>query len=434
MTPPRVHLRALGCRLNEAELECWARDFSARGYVISTRPEAADLIVVNTCAVTAEAVRKSRQLLRRSQRDNPHARLVVSGCDATLAPAQLTAAGGIDLLVGNTDKDRLPELVTRALMPGVMPGAVHAPAAAPLYARGRSRAFVKVQDGCRHRCTFCIVTIARGTERSRAIAGIVAEVNRLVASGVREVVLTGVHVGGYGADLGTSLAALLGAILTGTDVDRLRLASVEPWDLPARFFELFADPRLMPHLHLPLQSGCDATLRRMGRRCRRQDYARLVDAARAVVAGFNVTTDVIVGFPGETDCEWRQSLEFIERIGFGRVHIFPYSARAGTAAATFPDPVGAASRRDRVRALHELAARMQREYLRACVGCELAVLWERGAAGSADGLVRYHGYTPAYLRCVVDAPADLALRNTIRRAHARAVTPDGTALRVELTC
>ena len=222
-----------------------------------------------------------------------------------------------------------------------MPELAASGAAAPLFARGRQRAFVKVQDGCRYACTFCVTTLARGEERSRPIEEVVELVDRLAESGVREVLLTGVHLGGYGSDQSTDLAALLRALLAYTRMPRIRLGSLEPWDLPPDLWELFADPRLMPHLHLPMQSGSDAVLRRMARRCKTAEFARLAELGRAAVPGLNLTTDIIVGFPGETDEDWQRTLAFVESIGFGDVHAFAYSPRAGTRAATLPDQVDA---------------------------------------------------------------------------------------------
>ncbi len=241
----RVTLQALGCRLNEAELETWARQFRQRGYQIATAPESADLVVVNTCAVTAEAVRKSRKLLRRTQRENPRAKLVVSGCFASLESESLAREQGVDLVIPNQDKDRLVEITARELALPSMPRTAMDEDANPLFARGRQRAFIKVQDGCRYRCAFCIVTLARGEERSRPLADVVDEVNRLVSEGVKEIVLTGVHLGGYGSDGDSGLAELVRAVLADTEVPRLRLGSLEPWDLPPGLWELFDDPT--PH-------------------------------------------------------------------------------------------------------------------------------------------------------------------------------------------
>jgi threonylcarbamoyladenosine tRNA methylthiotransferase MtaB len=409
----RVHLTTLGCRLNEAELERWSRDFRARGLELARAAADADLVVVNTCAVTDEAVRKSRKLVRRAQRANPAARLVVSGCYSALDPRGAATELGVDLLVPNPDKDRLVEIVSQAF---ALPG----PAVAPpdpgeptLFARGRQRAFVKVQDGCRYRCTFCVVTLARGQERSRPVGEIVAEVNALHASGIHEAVLTGVHLGGYGSDLGTDLRPLINAVLEETTIPRLRLGSLEPWDLPEGFWDLFANPRLMPHLHLPLQSGADTVLRRMARRCRTADFRAIARDARAAVPDINLTTDVIVGFPGETDAEWHATLGFVAEIGFGHVHVFPFSPRPGTKAATLPDPVDEPVRRRRSRELHALAERLRRDALARLVGRQLPVLVE-GDTGTpaADGRI-WEGYTPNFLRVAIRAPASVDLANRI---------------------
>jgi threonylcarbamoyladenosine tRNA methylthiotransferase MtaB len=396
--------------LNEAELAGWSRELEARGCRISAEGEAADLIVVNTCAVTAEAVRKSRKLLRRLQRQHPRARTVVSGCAVSLEQEPLAQLGemGVDLVVHNRDKDRLVAIAREALALPLMPEAATEPGAAALFARGRQRAFVKIQDGCRYQCSFCITTRARGAERSRPIAEVCDEINRLSADGIQEVVLTGVHAAGYGSDLGSSLAELLAAVLAETDVARIRLGSVEPWDLSERFWPLFEDPRLMPHLHLPLQSGADSVLKRMARRCKSAEFARLVETARATRPDFNITTDVIVGFPGETDAEWAETLAFVERIGFGGLHIFGYSPRAGTRAAEMADQVPGAVKRRRGAELHALAQRLKRASLMQQLGSVQAVLIEgqESREPATDriqlpirGLIQVPfqvGYTPGY--------------------------------------
>ncbi|HEB95947.1 MAG TPA: tRNA (N(6)-L-threonylcarbamoyladenosine(37)-C(2))-methylthiotransferase MtaB, partial [Sedimenticola thiotaurini] len=372
----KVYLSTLGCRLNEAELESWSRDFRALGYDIAGRVEEAGLVVVNSCAVTAEAVRKSRKLMGRARRHNPGARLVVTGCYASLDPAASAAVEGVDLVVENRDKERLVEIVRERLALPVMPPAATPPESHIIPTGGRQRAFIKVQDGCRYQCTFCVVTLARGEERSRPPAEVVAEIDRLHAAGVQEAVLTGVHLGGYGSDIGSDLGELVRQVLERTGIPRLRLGAVEPWDLPAGFWELFRDPRLMPHLHLPLQSGADSVLRRMARRCKAAEFERLVERARRAVPDFNLTTDIIVGFPGETPEEWRQTLELVGRIGFGHLHIFAYSPRPGTRAATMPDPVPRQVIRERSEQLHALGRRLKRETLSRYPGRRFPVLIE----------------------------------------------------------
>ena len=420
----RVKLQTLGCRLNEAELETWARQFRQRGCVIAHDTEPADLVVINTCAVTSEAVRKSRKLLRRAQRDNPRARLVVSGCAASLDGEDLGDAG-IDLLVNNADKDRLVEIASAELALPLMPATATEPAADALFARGRQRAFVKIQDGCRYQCTFCITTRARGEERSRPATEICDEINQLTESGIQEVVLAGVHAGGYGGDIGDSLSGLLARVLTDTDVPRIRLGSVEPWDLPDGFWQLFDDPRLMPHVHLPLQSGADSVLRRMARRCKSGEFARLVETARIAVPDLNVTTDIIVGFPGESDDEWRQTMHFVERIGFGHLHIFAYSPRRGTRAATMPDQVPDAVKRARSRGLHALGMLLKPVLLKRQLGRREPLLME-GISSDEAGPYRAC-YTPNYLPVRLRHP-DATSVDRIVTARLLAVSTDGEAI------
>ncbi len=418
----RIHLSALGCRLNEAELEQWATAFKGAGDQITTTPDDADVMVMNTCAVTREAVRKSRQKLQRLQRDNPAAKLVVSGCYSELAPASDMAELGVDLVVPNTKKDNLVALTREAFVQPDMPQAATIPATTALFNRNRHRAFIKIQDGCRYRCTFCIVTVARGAERSRTISEIVEEVRALQSEDVKEVVLTGVHVGGYGSDLDTDLASLVKALIEDTDIPRIRFASVEPWDLSESFLDLFENPRVQPHMHLPLQSGSDTVLRRMARRCKTQAFDELTTALVRAVPNFNITTDIIAGFPGETDEEWRESLAFIETQRFGHIHAFTYSEREGTKAASLPDSVPMAVRQERSRELHQLAERLKQAQLERSVGETADVLWERGREMTEeDGSTvwRHQGYTPNYQRVMTVSKRNLA--NQILPVKMRAV-------------
>ena len=330
----RIYLESLGCRLNYAEMSALGRQLAGAGHEIAASPEEAELCVVNSCAVTGEAARQSRQLARRLARANPAARLVVTGCYATLEGETAAQLPNVELVVGNAGKDELLQLIGESAKSANQRISA---ARSTQYAirTTRTRAFIKVQDGCRNRCTFCIVTVARGDERSRPIAEVVTEVNALHAEGYQEAVLTGVHLGGYGSDLGAGLRELVAALLADTTIPRLRLSSLEPFDLAPDFFDLWTRPgghRLMPHLHLPAQSGSDAVLRRMARRNRAADFEALVDAARARIPGLTITTDLIAGFPGESVADFEQTLAFARRVGFAHTHIFPYSAREGTAA------------------------------------------------------------------------------------------------------
>jgi threonylcarbamoyladenosine tRNA methylthiotransferase MtaB len=421
----RVHLKTLGCRLNEAELERWSGDFQDRGHRLSLDGDSADLVVVNTCAVTGEAAHKSRKLIRRVRRDHPRAKLVVSGCYASLDPAEMARTLGVDLVVSNQDKDHLVEIAHKELDLNTMSEGATQPSECALFARDRQRAFVKIQDGCRYRCSFCIVTIARGEERSRPPGEIVAEVNGLVRRGIREVVLTGVHIGGYGRERDTDLYQLVRRLLDNTDIPRLRLGSVEPWDLPKHFWSLFENPRCMPHLHLPLQSGADSVLRRMARRCKTSDFTRLIHQARNQVPDFNVTTDVMVGFPGETEDEWRQTVNYIQATGFGHLHIFSYSPRTGTKAADMPNQIPPGVKRHRSREMQALGQRMKKSTLRSYLGREFSVLIEGKGKAVASGAKLWTGYTPNFLRVVLRSSSDHDLRNSIRRVKLERLDDSG---------
>ncbi|OOZ17367.1 tRNA (N(6)-L-threonylcarbamoyladenosine(37)-C(2))-methylthiotransferase MtaB [Solemya velum gill symbiont] len=406
----QVHLKTLGCRLNEAELETWARKFRHQGHAVTAQPDEADLVVVNSCAVTEEAVRKSRKLIRRVQRSNPQAKLVVSGCYASLNPAEIKSIPGVDLLIENRDKDRLPEIVAEKLDTLSMPDTATEPGENLLFARGRQRAFIKVQDGCRYKCTFCIVTEARGEERSRPPQEIIDEINALHQQGVQEAVITGVHLGGYGSDCDSNLGQLVERLLKETSIPRLRLGSLEPWDIPDNFWSLFDNPRLMPHLHLPLQSGCDTVLRRMARRCKTAEFSSLLSEARKMIPGLNITTDIIVGFPGETDSEWQEGMDYLERLDFGHIHIFSYSPRPGTKAARLPNAVNDETRRSRSQQLHALADEMKQRCLDTMIGTQQEVLIEtRSQDENGDW---YWGYMPNYHRVRITASRD-SLETTV---------------------
>lgn len=394
----KVHLSALGCRLNEAELQTWGQQFQARGIALTKQPEAAGAIVLNSCAVTKEAARKSRQSIRRLHRQNPQAKLFVTGCYASLESAEVRDILGVDDVIGNHEKDDLVARVASALTWPTMPAIAIEPEETALFQRHRDRAFVKVQDGCRYRCTYCIVTVARGEEKSRSIAELIAEINRHHEAGIQEIVLTGVHVGGYGSDIEKSLYDLVKAILAETDVPRIRFASVEPWDLEDDFFQLFENKRLMPHMHLPLQSGVNSVLRRMSRRCKTEDFAKLIADAKKSAPDFNVTTDIIVGFPGETEEEWAVTKAFVESMDFGHIHIFSYSRREGTKAARLPDQVNNEIKKLRSRELHEIAQASKLKVLREQLGKQVEVLWESDFDTLEDGQRQYWGHTPNFHR------------------------------------
>ncbi|MHB1480930.1 MAG: MiaB/RimO family radical SAM methylthiotransferase, partial [Bellilinea sp.] len=325
----KIFLDTIGCRLNQSEIERFASQFRAAGHAIVESAGEADLVVVNTCAVTSAAASDSRQKIRQAARQGAED-IVVTGCWSTLDSQSAAGLPNVRRVVPNLEKDRLVadtlglqlmdfdlEPVAREPLPGV---------------HLRTRAFIKTQDGCDNHCTFCITRIARGPGRSESVRSVVEDIRLAVAGGTREVVLSGVHLGSWGQDFSPQyhLADLIRAILTDTDVERLRLSSLEPWDLDEEFFRLWENPRLCRHLHLPLQSGSDRTLRRMARNTSPAAFRRLVTVARHAAPGMAVTTDIIVGFPGEDEGEFSESLAFVQEMNFAGGHVFTYSTRPGT--------------------------------------------------------------------------------------------------------
>ncbi|MGI9860786.1 tRNA (N(6)-L-threonylcarbamoyladenosine(37)-C(2))-methylthiotransferase MtaB [Moorella naiadis] len=416
MPAPRVALASLGCKVNQNELEAIKHLFLEAGYQVVPFPEAADVYVVHTCTVTHISDRKSRQLIRRAIRANPGAVVAVTGCYAQVAPGEVLSIPGVDLVVGTRDRHRLVELVAKAREAAAPLNYVkpHAKGEAfeelPLVEVSRARAFLKIQEGCQEFCTYCIVPYARGPLRSREPEAILAEVQRLVAAGYLEIVLTGVHTGAYGRDLDgdISLAALLQKLVQVPDLRRLRISSIDPLDFtPELRAVLIREEVICPHFHIPLQSGADTILDRMGRRYTGRDYLELIADLRAGRPGAAFTSDVMVGFPGETEAMFQQTIAVVKAAALAGIHVFPYSPRRGTPAATMPDQVPAEVKKERERRLLQIGRYLSRQYAREFLGQTLDVLMERplpGYPGYQEGL------TGNYLRVAFPAPADLTGR------------------------
>lgn len=413
----RVCLTNLGCKLNQAEIERLARDFVSAGHRVVASPEEADLHVVNTCTVTHVAARASRKAAGRGHRAG--VRTVLTGCYATDTPEEAARLAGVDLVVSNSEKDRLLDRVREAF-PDLVEPEIPVPYVDLPF--GHTRALVKVEDGCNMRCAFCIIPSTRGGQRSRPPAEVVEEVRSLVETGYQEVVVTGVQISAYRSG-GSRLYELVRAILDGTDVPRLRLTSIAPWDLDERLLELWSDRRLCRHLHLSLQSGATATLKRMRRPYTAESYLRLVEQVREAIPGVAITTDVIVGFPGETDEEMAESLATVEAARFARIHVFPFSPRPGTEAADLPGHVPAEERKLRMQRMLELADRAERGFRLAHLGTRATVLWER----PRDGV--HHGLTDNYLRVICAGDAG-GLWNRFSDVELTALAEDGVSGRV----
>jgi threonylcarbamoyladenosine tRNA methylthiotransferase MtaB len=392
----RVFLDSVGCRLNQSEIERLALQFRAAGHEIVNSAGEADLVIVNTCAVTHEAASDSRQKIRQVGRAGKAA-IAATGCWVTLEPQAAATLPGVKWVVANAEKEKLVAEVLRTpvesmdLEPMVrepLPG-VHL----------RTRAFIKVQDGCDNFCTFCVTRITRGKGRSILLDEILLDVQRALKGGAKEIVLSGVHLGSWGKDLASPmpLRYMITAILREKDLARLRLSSLEPWDLDDEFFELWQDRRMCRHLHLPLQSGCAATLKRMVRKVSPESYARLVSRARQAIEGLAITTDLIAGFPGEDEREFQETLEFVRTMQFAGGHVFSFSSRPGTAAARLPAQVPAQLRKQRGAVLRQELAESSIRFRQQFIGQTTKVLWEGGGGVDAHGWTMV-GLTDHYIR------------------------------------
>ncbi len=381
---PKVAFKTLGCRLNQAESEQALEALGARGFDLAHAGEQPDVVVINTCTVTAESTASSRRLIRKTAEAHPGATVVVTGCYAVAEPEEARAIPGVDLVVGNDHKDRLAALVTAVPAVRRLPLVMRP---APLE-RLRTRVAIKAQTGCDEWCTFCIIPRTRGPLRSYPEDQVVADVRRQVERGVREVVLTGVHLGKYGEDRGEreALARLVDRLTAIDGLLRLRLSSVLPVQVtPALVERVRDDPKVCRHLHVPLQAGDDEVLARMHRPYRIAEFLDRVEHAKAEVPGLGLSTDVIVGFPGETRAQFAATMAVVERVGFSKLHVFRYSQRPDTPAAVMPDQVPVAEKKTRARELIALGAELRRRFHEDHVGRPLQVLVEAAGEGLAEG-------------------------------------------------
>jgi threonylcarbamoyladenosine tRNA methylthiotransferase MtaB len=415
---PTVAIHTHGCKLNQADSQSLARQFRDAGYRLVEPSSSADIIVLNSCTVTATADAKARQFLRAAKRRNPKAVVVATGCYAQRAPGELEKLDAVSLVLGNTAKSELVEASHRALR-----GTAAAPVASTLVpavrATGlRTRAMVKIQEGCNQVCAYCIVPKVRGRERSIPSERIAAEINRHSAEGCREVALTGTQLGSYGFDIpGLDLAGLLERILSETTVERVRVSSLQAHEITEQLLSLWADTRLMRHFHIPLQSGNDRILRSMRRRYDTAQFCTAVDAVRERYPDAGITTDFIVGFPGETGDDFRHSREFAAAMHFSDIHVFPYSPRPGTSAFHFGDQVAELSKRERMGEMLALSAACRLQFRESQLGTVRPVLWEQSSKSQS-----WTGLTDNYVRVRTASESDLA--NRIVNAKLTAIDGD----------
>ena len=394
----------LGCKVNQYETEAMAEAFEKAGYTVVDFEEAADVYVINTCTVTGLSSRKSRQAIRRAKQRNGNAVVAAVGCYPQTAKEELESMPEVDIIVGTAERRRLPEYVEEFLKGNVRITAVGNIMKNRSFEdlriekyKGRTRAIMKVQEGCNQFCSYCIIPYARGPIRSRPAEEVISEVHKLVEAGFREVVLTGIHIASYGVDLGQiRLPDLIRMVHDVDGIERIRLGSLEPTMITEEFVaEAAGLEKLCPHYHISLQSGCDETLKRMNRKYTTAEYAKAVELLREEIPDVSVTTDVMVGFPGETDEEFETTYMFLEKIRFAKMHVFKYSPRKGTPAARHKDQVDGRVKEERSDRLIELSNRCQLEFNRNFLGRVMPVLYEQE---DNDMKGWYEGLTPNYIR------------------------------------
>ena len=415
-----VAFLTLGCKVNQIETQSMSELFRRAGYEIKEFGEDADIYVINTCSVTAVGEKKSRQQIRRAHRMNPEAVIAVTGCYAQLAPKDIAAIEGVGLVVGTKDRQNIVTMAEEAAASYARERKATSKVGnirethefeelivdddikGDIAPHQRTRAFIKIQEGCENFCTYCIIPYTRGPLRSRHLDSIRSEAKRLAEEGYREIVLTGIHLGAYGRDFkdGTTLADAVETILQEKSFARVRLSSLESVEVDERLLTMMKnEPRFAPHLHLPLQAGSDETLRRMNRHYNTAEFIDLTERLRKEVPSLALTTDIIVGFPGETEELFAETLKNAELIGFSKIHVFPYSVRPGTPAATMPNQVPEPVKKERVHRLEAVGERTAAKFRQSSVGCVKEVLIETIDAekNTADGL------TDTYIRVYCDA-------------------------------
>ena len=410
---------ALGCKVNQYESEAIAELFAEKGYEIVGIDEEADVYVINTCTVTNFGDKKSRQLIRKVKRQNENAIVSVVGCYAQTAPKELMEIAGVNLVIGTKDRAQIVEMVEQYdrangvenHVSDIMKERVFEPLSIQKLAN-RTRAYLKIQDGCSQYCSYCIIPYARGPIRSREPQEVVAEVKRLAENGFKEVVLTGIHVASYGKDRrDTSLLDILKQVHEVEGIERIRFSSIEPNVVTEEFAQTMAAlPKVCDHFHLSLQSGCDKTLKEMNRKYDTEKYRQAAATLRKYLPKVALTTDIIVGFPGETEEDFRESYAFAEEIGFAKIHVFPYSPKRGTPAAARKDQLLNAVKSERSHTLIQLSDRMAADFLADAVGTDAEVLYERAVG---EGI--YEGHTTNYMKVHGRSEADLT--NRIAKTH-----------------
>ncbi len=376
----KVGIYTLGCKVNAYESEYITSLLKEKGYEICPFTEICDVYVINTCSVTNTSDSKSRKMIHQAKRRNKNACIVAMGC--FIEANKQNEIEGVDILIGNKDKSKIVSLIetyfkTRKPIKNLYNDLGTEFENMEIHSFGeKTRAFVKIQDGCENFCTYCIIPFVRGKCRSKDRDLVIKEITSLVNYGYQEIVLTGIHTGNYGVDLGTDFASLLERILKIPNLYRLRISSIEQTELNERVLKLLKNPIIANHLHIPLQSGSENVLKRMNRKYTKEEYHKKIEEIRNIRPDISISTDVIVGFPGETEEMFQESYQFCEEIGFSKIHVFPYSKRNGTAASKFPNQVDEKIQKERVRKLTELSSTLEKSYMEKFLGKDVEVLIE----------------------------------------------------------
>ncbi|NLL89822.1 MAG: tRNA (N(6)-L-threonylcarbamoyladenosine(37)-C(2))-methylthiotransferase MtaB [Dehalococcoidales bacterium] len=409
----RAAFDTLGCKLNQAEAESLSEKFVQAGYQVVAPDDEFDVYILNTCTVTHIADRKARHLLRMAHRRNPGAVLVAAGCYAEHAASDLIKIDGVRLAVGNHEKMSLPQLLIES---GLVSSDGLVVTAGGVGANLRTRSFISIQDGCNNFCSYCIVPYVRGREKSVSPGMIIKEISEKVSCGYREVVLTGTEIGSYNYD-GLTLESLIDIILKETTVERLRLSSLQPQEITPGLIALWKNGRLCSHFHMSLQSGSDTVLKRMRRLYTTADYLGAVSLIRSVAGEAAITTDIIAGFPGESDQEFSEGHDFCKQIGFARIHVFSYSKRRGTAASIMPDQISPQVKKKRSDIMLKLAEDSAAAFHSNYIGKNLRVLWEQADNGI------WSGYSANYIKVYTESDSDLT--NVISNVSVERLYGDG---------
>lgn len=416
---PKVAFYTLGCKVNQYETDAMMGLFKSKGYEIVDFEDIADVYIINTCTVTGEGARKSRQIIRRAVKKNPEAVIAVVGCYAQISPEKVIDIPGVDVIVGTNNKSRIVELVEqsrKSSLPLIHVNDIKKETEfeeiSPYLYRGRTRAFLKIQEGCNQFCSYCIIPYARGPIRSRDPERILEEAYKLAEQGFKEIVLTGINLGAYGKDLdehSINLEDIIKIICPIQGIERIRLSSIEPTEITENLIEAIKKYyKVCNHLHIPLQSGSLDILEKMNRPYTPDEYKRIINRVREEIPDVSITTDIMVGFPGETHHHFEETLRFVKEVTFSRIHVFKYSRRPGTPAASFSNQVPAKEKELRSQTLMKLAHLQEIDYYKAFIGRNLKVLVEQEFKG-VNGFLE--GYTDNYIP--VCLKGDLSLQGEI---------------------